>query len=387
MKRQILTVLVILCLFATSFFGIQTAKAYTGTNLIPLSYYDDWLYVYGYASIDYVNITPTSQPSVKTTAGAYGTNEVNFGWFYTLVPGDHVVFSAWVKTDASDDEDMQAGAVIGFDLYVTGTVGSVPVTGQASDGVTTETHPNGEGGGVPGGEQGWGATSFGYTQFGEAGNICRIPWGTDWTYMEWDFTVPATYYPYVYCNMGSGNQFYALDSSEQIIGISPWSGHKAWDNPTYSYCGDTILYVNPSGEGPTPTPTPTATPTPSPSPSPSPTPIPSVSPTPDPLATPTPTPAPGVPTATPVVSVAQAATNNVFTNVYIALGILVVSTLIAGCYIIISSFNSGSGNARFGVGLVLISIVEVVIGVVIVSAFQGSMGTVAISLLSINGVT
>jgi hypothetical protein len=116
----------------------------------------------------------------------------------------------------------------------------------------------------------------------------------------------------------------------------------------------------------TPTPTVTATPTPVPS------------------VTPTVTP---VPTATPYVSTAQAATNQVFTNVYLALGIAVVSTLIAGCYIIIASFNSGNGNVKFGVGLVLISIIEVVIGVVVVNAFQGSMGTVGISLLSFSGVT
>jgi len=117
---------------------------------------------------------------------------------------------------------------------------------------------------------------------------------------------------------------------------------------------------------------PTPTPTPSPTPTPTSTPIPTITPT---------------PTATPIISTAQAATNQVFTNVYLALGIAVVSTLIAGCYIIISSFSSGNGNARFGVGLVLVSIIEVVIGVVVVNAFQGSMGTVAISLLSFRGVT
>jgi hypothetical protein len=118
------------------------------------------------------------------------------------------------------------------------------------------------------------------------------------------------------------------------------------------------------------------------------TPVPSVTPTttpiPSPTGTPTITPAP---TATPFVSTAQTATNQVFTNVYLALGIAVVSTLIAGCYIIIASFNSGNGNVKFGVGLVLVSIIEVVIGVVVVNAFQGSMGTVAISLLSIKGIT
>jgi cell division septation protein DedD len=119
------------------------------------------------------------------------------------------------------------------------------------------------------------------------------------------------------------------------------------------------------------------------------TPAPTTTPTPNPTATPTSTSTPTVtpvPTPTPFVSTAQAATNQVFTNVYLALGIAVVSTLIAGCYIIIAAFNSGNGNARFGVGLVIVSIIEVVIGVVVVNAFQGSMGTVAINLLSFKGI-
>jgi aryl-phospho-beta-D-glucosidase BglC (GH1 family) len=116
-----------------------------------------------------------------------------------------------------------------------------------------------------------------------------------------------------------------------------------------------------------------------------PEPTPTPSPTPAPSATGTPTTTP-IPTATPYISTAQAATNQVFTNVYIALSIAVVSTLIAGCYIIIAAFNSGNGNARFGVGLVIVSIIEVVIGVVVVSAFQGSMGTVGINLLSFKGI-
>lgn len=217
------------------------------TNLIPLEAYLPWLSNYGYAEVRNDILTPTGQPSVKTTAGIGGTNEVNFGWFYNLKPSDHVVLSAYVKTDPSNDQDMQAGAVLGFDLYVRGRVNGISVEGQAApDNTTTESHPNGEGGGVQGGEQGWGPTSFGYTQFGVKGNICRIPWGIGWTLILWDFPVPATFYPYVYCDMGSGNRFYRLDASQQIIGISPWSGHKSWDNPTASYCGDTKLFINPT---------------------------------------------------------------------------------------------------------------------------------------------
>jgi hypothetical protein len=160
-------------------------------------------------------------------------------------------------------------------------------------------------------------------------------------------------------NVGSGYTF-INGSSATIFTLAPYSG-----------------IVLESVDVATPTP---ASPTPAPTASPTPVASPTIPP--NPYLTPTPSPTP-----TPIVSTAQAATNQVFTNVYIALGIAVVSTLIAGCYIIISSFNSGSGNARFGVGLVLVSIIEVVIGVVVVNAFQGSMGTVAISLLSIKGIT
>jgi len=168
-----------------------------------------------------------------------------------------------------------------------------------------------------------------------------------------------------------GNEYFSSDqvtilnsflvwSSENDVGNAVWLMYGDYEYPFYQALD--LSFPSEPTPSPTPSPTPTHTPTP----------IPTVTP---------------VPTATPFVSTAQAATNQVFTNIYIALGIVVVSTLIAGCYIIIAAFNSGNGNVKFGVGVVLISIVEVVIGVVIVSAFQGSMGTVAISLLSFSGVT
>jgi hypothetical protein len=166
----------------------------------------------------------------------------------------------------------------------------------------------------------------------------------------------------------------------------PWfEGRSLSDNAPIWFSEPTLYIVDPSEGTPTPAPSPTATATPSPSP----TPNPSATATPTPAPSPTEIPrfpaTPHPPTVTPFISQAQSATNNVFTNVYIALGILVVSTLIAGCYVIIIALNNQGENLRFGVGICLTSLVELTVGVVIVSAFQNSMGTVAIILNLLRG--
>jgi hypothetical protein len=140
----------------------------------------------------------------------------------------------------------------------------------------------------------------------------------------------------------------------------PWfEGRSLSDNAPIWFSEPTLYIVDPSEGTPTPAPSPTE--------------IPRFPATPHP------------PTVTPFISQAQSATNNVFTNVYIALGILVVSTLIAGCYVIIIALNNQGENLRFGVGICLTSLVELTVGVVIVSAFQNSMGTVAIILNLLRG--
>jgi len=350
MKRQILTTLFIICLFAPSFFSFAKAD---NTNLTPLP--NAWGGYLIYGDIVYTSVAPPSanqitdyDTTVYRTFGAgsaridpYITGSENVAReidsdYFSISPGNHLVFSCYMKIVNGGD-----GARIGVDFY--GASGRI--TGKQSAG-----------------------SSFYPTENDDA---VQANWVYDYNGGAWqlrtlDFIVPAILTK-------------DSDGVTQVVptGIIAWmQGQTVNDPQTSVWFADSILQINPTEAEPTPTPT--ASPTPNPSVTPTPTPLPGA--TPNPIVNPT-------PTATPFVSTAQAATNQVFTNVYLALGIAVVSTLIAGCYIIISSFSSGNGNARFGVGLVLVSIIEVVIGVVVVNAFQGSMGTVAISLLSFRGVT
>jgi hypothetical protein len=267
-----------------------------------------------------------------------------------VTPGDHIIMKVWIKTDGTYIADY-TGARLNLDWY--------GANGRIGDGYTGYNILN---------SNMVGATFDGY-----------VHWGSDWTQVIFDFIVPS----YAVADGWEGNPNYYLGQNVVPTFIIPWC--QIWCYPGYpedaydAWFSGMEIYKNPTIES-TPTPDPSATPTPTPTSSPVPTAIPPIFPHPEITPTPSPTP-------TPFVSTAQAATNQVFTNVYLALGIAVVSTLIAGCYIIIAAFNSGNGNARFGVGLVIVSIIEVVIGVVVVSAFQGSMGTVAINLLSIKGIT
>lgn len=361
MRRQIITILLLIGLFATSMFSLAIAD---NTNLAPIP--DAWGGYLVYGNIVYTSVAPPSANQitdydtvVECTLGAgsaridpYVVGSENTAReidsdYLSISPGVHVVFSCYMKIVEGGD-----GARIGLDFYGVGG----RITSKQSAG-----------------------SSFPPSEDDAA---IQANWVYDYNGGAWqlrtlEFVVPATL---------------QRDGTEtQVVptGIIAWmQGQTINDPQTSVWFADVVLQFDPSED---PTPTPTVTPTPPP---PTPTPVPTPTPTPSP--TPTPTPVPGAspnpiinptPTPSPFVSTAQATTNQVFTNVYVALGIAVVSTLIAGCYVIFTSFNNDNGNIRFGVGLVVVSMIEVVIGIVVVNAFQGSMGTVGISLLSIKGIT
>ena len=120
-----------------------------------------------------------------------------------------------------------------------------------------------------------------------------------------------------------------------------------------------------------------ATPTPTPSPSPTPTP----SPSPTPVVTPTLPPATGPPSG----GAPPSGTNTVFTNVYIALGITVVMTMVAGIFIIIQSLSNGVGNVRLGAGVLVVGTIELTVGLVLVNAFEGAFSGLTVAILLFGG--
>jgi hypothetical protein len=125
--------------------------------------------------------------------------------------------SVWVKTGSFVSVDPQAGAVFGFDFCAHSSVG-YGIVGSSSQ--LQAGHPDGL-------ERGWGASSFGYTVDGAnglsqvGGLVCRVPWGTDWTQLRWDFFVPSTFYSYVWATVKGVNGVYSC-SAVQIDSMVPW---------------------------------------------------------------------------------------------------------------------------------------------------------------------
>jgi hypothetical protein len=212
------------------------------------------------------NVLNNGKPSIRIDP--HTSNDLNVlrecdGPWIDVKPGDHIVFSVWIKTSASGfgDTSTQSGGRIGIDFY--GSIGGIrPI-------LTPDGNPN----------------------FDDKDNT-YVHWGTGtWTKMTMDFTVAPTY-NYVYGSTGSTGRYPdgALVTPVAIIPwMQVWSGTYGGDDSGSAWFSNSELYINPID--PTPSPSPTATPTPTPSPSPTTTPTPSLSPTNTPEPTPSPTPA------------------------------------------------------------------------------------------------
>jgi hypothetical protein len=215
-------------------------------NLEPLSaFYSDMNgAASSYASLDYSTLH-NGNPSIRVGADYIrGTREVDGAWI-NVKPGDHIVMSCWVKTAACPaSTDPQGGASFGWDFETTSSSAapnSLAIVDISSDG-TQAGHPTGA-------ERGWGVGAFGYSINGAAGlsqvngNIVRIPWGTDWTLIVWNFTVPTTYYTYVTTGASYPNAMPC--NPVQIDTMVPWfEGRNLYDN-AYAYFSEPQLYINP----------------------------------------------------------------------------------------------------------------------------------------------
>ena len=218
----------------------------SSNNLEPLSvFYPDMNgAASSYASLS-TAVTHNGNPSIKIGPDfTRSTREVDGAWI-KVNPGDHVVMSVWVKTDACPSStDPQGGACFGWDFETTASSaapGSLAIVDISSDG-TQAGHPNSA-------ERGWGVGTYGYSINGASGlsqvngNIVRVHWGTDWTLLVWDFIVPSTYYTYVTTGASFPN---AMPSNPvQIDTMVPWfEGRNLYDN-AYAYFSEPQLFINP----------------------------------------------------------------------------------------------------------------------------------------------
>jgi hypothetical protein len=218
----------------------------SSANLEPLSafYADMNGAASSYASLDN-SVLHNGNPSIKVGPDyVRWTREVDGAWI-RIHPGDHIVMSVWVKTDSCPSStDPQGGACFGWDFETTtssAAPGSLSIVDISSDG-TQAGHPTGA-------ERGWGVGTYGYSINGAAGlsevngNIVRVPWGTDWTLIQWDFIVPSTYYTYVTTGASFPNAMAC--NPVQIDTMVAWfEGRNLYDN-SYAYFSEPKLYINP----------------------------------------------------------------------------------------------------------------------------------------------
>ena len=177
----------------------QTQTGTSSPNLMPLSvFYPDMKgAASSYASLDY-NTLHNGNPSIKVGPDyVRGSREVDGAWI-NVRPGDHIVFSAWVKTASYASSDLCAGARIGMDFYIQSSQGygiaTIDAVGHQAG------HPN---------------------DVENMAGVARLPWGNGWTLLTWDIYVPTTYYTYV-TNGAAGNYGVHSVNPVQISSMVPW---------------------------------------------------------------------------------------------------------------------------------------------------------------------
>ena len=192
------------------------------SNLEPLSafYADMNGAALSYASLDKSTLH-NSSPSIRVGPDyVRGTREVDGAWI-NVKPGDHIVFSAWIKSNSFSSGDPYSGVEIGWDFYINSSRGYGIAT------IDSEGHQAGH----PNDAE----IAQNYSTL--TGGTTYVPWGTDWTLVTWNFYVPTTYYTYVTTG--------AIHSCNpvQINSLVPWLGGRDVTANTYCWFADPTLQI------------------------------------------------------------------------------------------------------------------------------------------------
>ena len=223
----------------------QTPKPFS-TNLaaIPNDWYDATVDLWKYPYISVVTEDGRTAIRLDVDNTERVSRECNLGWF-TVKPGDHVVFGIWAKTDSHANTVQDSGARIGLDLfgvYMQGQQQVMHVDSLPRD----YTYIDGE---WYSGNS-WGPWFADYANpvdgawpdcdMSNGGIIpisqFSIPWGTDWTYIYWDFVVPDEWFRFT---------DYPSHPDTQLMMIGPWIDARTISDTAYAYFADAELYINP----------------------------------------------------------------------------------------------------------------------------------------------
>ena len=223
--RKPLGLFIIIVLVVSSIFALFLLVHSNNTNLEPLSafYADMNASASSYACLDNSTLH-NGTPSIREGPDyVRGTREVDGAWI-EVKPGDHVVFSAWVKSNNFSSSNPCSGVEIGFDFYINSSQGYGIATID-SDGHQAG-HPNDI------------EIANDYSTW--TGGITYVPWGTDWTLITWDFHVPTAYYTYV------TNAAVQSCNPIQINSMVPWVTGRDITADAYCWFADPTLQINPS---------------------------------------------------------------------------------------------------------------------------------------------
>jgi hypothetical protein len=217
------------------------------TNLLPITawnmQYDTAPYIYFYPDTDVQHDGSNSiRSEPHTSADVNHAREINSGWI-PVKPGDRILFRAWVKTATLTNTDHTTGGRIGIDFYC----------GRLPAGVTVgvvDGQPHGYyyigGAWYSRGDASYVDGAWDYANYQTFDDVplsdFLLPWGNDWTQLEWDVFVPTKVY----------TQNYEADAIEaqQICGIIAWMDCRNVGDAANAWFADTELYINPTGINP-----------------------------------------------------------------------------------------------------------------------------------------
>ena len=218
------------------------------------------------------SVTHNGNPSIRILGGQqpFPWGEINANGI-AIQPGDHIYASIWAKTQSFPSATgIAPGTFFCYDLKGYTTLvqdGSTHfgIFGPSPD--TQAGHPQYDEYCVRQSIDG----SGGLNQV--SGLTNSIPFGTDWTLLQWDFIVPDTYYTYAWTTVSIYNVYQCVPTQAQVLLPSLGVRNNGWLQAGYVWYSEPTLYN--LGQTPlpfsgtinnSPTPSPTDTPIISPSP-------------------------------------------------------------------------------------------------------------------------
>ena len=160
------------------------------------------------------SVTHNGNPSIRIDGPPTQYNpyrEVNHEWI-AVRPGDHVVFKCWIKANPSS---IGQGGIIGLDAYGAQSriLEITPRNPQSSIWNIVNSVPT------------------------EGGSVIYVPYGSGWTQLTIDVTIPSTTYTH--------DDYGKSISPQQIVGLIPFLG-TSWRQGESASCwfADAELYIN-----------------------------------------------------------------------------------------------------------------------------------------------